>query len=72
MAKNVEKENSYEGGNYGTPNRRKYNILAFIICVLVAFVIWLYATNNENEKLIAEKEETAAVNCGESSDASNA
>ena len=71
MSKNFEKGNSYEDVNYVTKKRRKYNVLAFIICVLVAFVIWLYATNKENEKLAEEKEETVVVNNTEDSAASN-
>lgn len=49
MARSVEKENVYDG-SYVVKKSRKHNILAFILCVLVAFTIWLYATNEESEE----------------------
>ena len=50
MANSVEKENVYDDGSYVVKKSRKYNILALIICLLVAFVVWLYAANTEREE----------------------
>lgn len=49
MARSVEKENVYDG-SYVVKKSRKHNILAFILCVLIAFTIWLYATNKNSEE----------------------
>ena len=49
MARSVEKENVYDG-SYVVKKSRKHNILAFILCVLVAFTLWLYATNKNSEE----------------------
>lgn len=49
MAKSVEKENIYDDGSYVVKKSRKHNILGFIICLLIAFVIWLYAANSEKD-----------------------
>ena len=58
MSKTVEKENFYEDGNYVVKKTRKHSILAFIVCVLVAFTIWLYATNKDNERIAKDNSET--------------
>ena len=50
MANSVEKENVYDDGSYVVKKSRKYNILALIICLFVAFVVWLYAANTEREE----------------------
>ena len=46
-----------KNGDQATPQKRKTGIFAFILCLLIAFVIWLYAAGVENAKL-AEGEET--------------
>ena len=57
MSNTVEKESSYNDGTYVVKKSRKHSILAFIICLFVAFAIWLYATNKENERLLGDKSE---------------
>lgn len=57
MANSVEKENVYEDGTYVVKKSRKNNILALIICFLVAFVVWLYAANKEREEIRDNKSE---------------
>lgn len=57
MANSVEKENVYDDGTYVVKKSRKHNILALIICTLVAFVVWLYAANTEREEIKAEENE---------------
>ena len=47
MSKKKEKELGYDDGSYLLPKRRKFSIFAFILCLLVAIVIWLYATNKQ-------------------------
>ncbi len=54
MARSVKNENVYDDGSYVVKKSRKHNVLAFILCILVAFVIWLYATNKEREKEVKE------------------
>ena len=65
MARSVEKENVYDG-SYVVKKSRKHNILAFILCVLVAFTLWLDATNKNSEEKelkdnIADTAQTAEV-----------
>ena len=43
-----------ENGGSAVKPRRKFNIIAFILCLLAAFVIWLYAVNAEKK----DREET--------------
>lgn len=50
MANSVEKENVYDDGSYVVKKSRRHNILALIVCILVAFVVWLYAANTEREE----------------------
>ena len=65
MARSVEKENVYDG-SYVVKKSRKHKKLAFVLCVLVAFTIWLYATNKNSEEKelkdnIADTAQTAEV-----------
>ena len=61
MANSVEKENVYDDGNYVVKKSRKHNVLSFIICLLIAFVIWLYAANKENNFQNTSNDETKPV-----------
>lgn len=71
MANSVEKENVYDDGSYVVKKSRKYNILALIICLLVAFVVWLYAANTEREENNQkENEGTQTVEVTDTSEAS--
>ena len=45
MSKKKEKDHGYDDGSYVTPKSRKFSFLAFILCMLIAFSIWVYATN---------------------------
>lgn len=60
---NIEKENSYDDGTYEVKKSRKFNLLALLFCVLIAFIIWLYAANKEvqNEKDAASERTENAV-----------
>ncbi len=47
MAKREIKENVHDDGTYVVKKNRKESIIALIICVLIAFAIWVYAKNAE-------------------------
>ena len=56
MAKEkIEKKGASKEGDLVVKNKKfkKSDVLAFVVCIIVALVIWLYATNVElkNEKL---------------------
>ena len=48
----VEKENVYDDGTYVAKKSKKYSVLMFFVCFLIAFVIWLYASNKERDEMI--------------------
>ena len=50
MSKQKQNEQTHDDGSYVVNKSRKRNIIAFILCVLIAFVIWLYASNIEEKK----------------------
>ena len=47
MAKRNIEEKIQEDGTHGGKKRSKESIVALIICVLIAFAIWIYAKNAE-------------------------
>ena len=49
MARKKKKEQGYDDGSYVVKKSRKFDVFAFIICVLVAFVIWVYAEGRTND-----------------------
>lgn len=51
MAKHIKDENAYDDGTYVTKKSTKGNIIALIVCVLIAFAIWIYAKNAEIKEL---------------------
>ena len=64
MSKRKRNESSSNGGNYVAKKNRKLNIFAFILCLLIAFVAWLYASNLEarpKADLAASKDYVEAV-----------
>lgn len=50
MSKRKQDESMHDDGSYVVKKSRKGNIVAFVLCVLIAFIIWLYATNMESKK----------------------
>ncbi len=49
MNKDKQQENlSDAGGSYVVKKNKKLNILAFILCVLASFFIWVYVMNTQN------------------------
>ena len=57
MSKKKEKDHGYDDGSYVIKKNRKFSFLAFILCMLIAFAIWVYATNTELRS-IEEEEST--------------
>lgn len=51
MSKKKEKEASYDDGSYVIKKKRGFSLFAFILCVVIAFTIWLFAANRERERL---------------------
>ena len=49
MSKKKEKDHGYDDGSYVIKKNRKFSFLAFILCLLIAFAIWIYATNKVNQ-----------------------
>jgi len=56
MSKKKEKDHSYDDGSYMIKKNRKFSFFAFILCMLIAFSIWVYATNKATRA--AEENET--------------
>ncbi|MBO5415795.1 MAG: hypothetical protein J6A83_04120 [Clostridia bacterium] len=49
MSKDMQQEQmSVEGGAYVIKKNKKLNILAFILCLLASFFIWVYVMNTQN------------------------
>lgn len=65
MRKKAKNAQERDDGTYVVRKSRRSNILAFILCVLVAFVIWAYSVTKEQktsaETGTAEAETTASV-----------
>ena len=60
MARNKKKEQGYDDGSFVVKKKRKFDIFAFIVCVLIAFVIWVCAearTNNVPSDTALESEQ---------------
>ena len=53
MKKDKKVERVNDDGSYVVKKSRKSNIFAFILCVIIAFVIWMYSVSvemNEQKK----------------------
>ena len=59
MSKRKEQELLNDDGTYVVKKNRKVNIIAFVLCFLVAFVIWIYATNTEKKEQSEEQSGSA-------------
>ena len=49
MARKKEKDHSFDDGSYVVKKSRKFDIFAFIVCLLVAFIIWFFANGRVQE-----------------------
>ena len=50
MAKRKQMENMHDDGSYVVKKSRKGNIVALIVCFLIAVLIWLYITDAETRR----------------------
>ena len=53
MSKEKRNAESHDDGSYVVKKSRKSSVLAFILCLLIAFVIWAYADATESENKAA-------------------
>ena len=50
MAKKTKPEQNYDDGSYVVKkDKRLIKVLSFLVCLLIAFVIWVYVTGVEDE-----------------------
>ena len=62
MSKRKQNEWNEDDGSYVVKKSRKLNIFAFVVCFLIALVIWIYATNTE-DKNKTETQSSSTVAC---------
>ena len=63
MAKRKLKEHSYDDGSYAS-GKKKLGVLAFLLCLVISFAIWIYVTNQQNNQGTDEadpKDESVAM-----------
>ena len=61
MARKKEKDHGFDDGSFVVKKNRKFDIFAFIVCLLVAFVIWAYAEGRANDALADASGENGTV-----------
>ena len=65
MSKRKQNQSARDEGSYVAEKNKKIHIFAFILCVLIAFVIWLYASNleknNKDETNVTNNTQTALI-----------
>jgi lysophospholipase L1-like esterase len=61
MSKRKQDEKMHDDGTYVVKKSRKGNIVAFVLCALIAMIIWLYATNDEKKEAEAQTPSTAEI-----------
>lgn len=59
FVREIDNGEEHNDGSYVVKKSKKTNVLAFILCLLIAFVIWAYADATDKEK--KEKQEAAQV-----------
>lgn len=42
-----KKERTVQDGNYVVKKSRKLNVFAYVLCVLISLIIWLYVANRD-------------------------
>lgn len=50
MRKKIHSSEEHNDGTYVVKKSRKSSILAFIVCVLISFVVWAYAVYTEDDE----------------------
>ena len=65
MSKRKQNQTARDEGSHFVEKNKKFHIFAFILCVLIAFVIWLYASNleknNKDETNVTNNTQTALI-----------
>lgn len=61
MSKRKQEGKMYDDGTYVVKKSRKGNIVAFVLCALIAMVIWLSATNDEKKEAEEQIPSTAEI-----------
>lgn len=61
MSKQKQRDHMEDDGSYVVQKNRKLNIFAFILCLLVALIIWVYATNMEDKERAEEETESSTA-----------
>lgn len=59
MSKNKINEGARGAGQHPQKKKRKGNVISFILCLLIAVAIWLYASSVQEKK--AEEENTPSA-----------
>ena len=54
MSKEIQNAERHDDGSYVAKKSKKSSVLAFILCLLIAFVIWAYADATESENKIGD------------------
>ena len=61
MSKRKQDEKMHDDGTYVVKKTRKGRVAAFVICALIAMIIWLYATNDEKKEALEQQHTTAVA-----------
>jgi YbbR domain-containing protein len=63
MSKRKQTDIARDDSSYVAKKPKKFNIFAFILCVLIAFIIWIYASSVEekNKELLENSSTTHAA-----------
>ena len=61
MSKRKQDGKMHDDGTYVVKKSRKGNIIAFVLCALIALIIWLSATNNEKKEAEEQTPSTAVI-----------
>ena len=67
----IDKKAEYvnDDGSYVVKKSKKSNIFAFILCIIIAFVIWMYSVSVElNEQKKANANLTPGTNAAETAE----
>ena len=52
MSKRIHDHDEHNDGSYTVKKTKNSNILAFVLCLLVAFVIWAYTMSYGNDSTV--------------------
>ncbi len=66
MLRNKNTDTEHDDGSYVTKKSKKSSIFAFIVCVLIAVVVWAYAEATETQRLAAESTSVAVTDAEQS------